>query len=236
MNVRTKTTSDVANLLMTLKQGYRAHLIADGSLNITGLTGWPNPTSPRGWGPESRRRMELPFGTGDLSPVSSNSGAPSGTANLAGGGSGGAPGSPGGSSSMSGAPPSPGSPGGGAPSGGPGMPGAPGGGSGGAGAGASFQLSNVPLELQQMLVSPEDAAKRQYITPSDEPPPQPYLNLVINGAWAVTFSVPSAGGGAGGRPGMPGMSGPPPGAPGMSGPPPSPGMSGPPPVAGKTGS
>jgi hypothetical protein len=204
LHIRTKTTADVANVLMTLKQSYKARLVADGTINIAGLGGWPNPTSPRGWGPDSRRRLELPYTNSGLSEVGSSTETATPAAPAGGGpGSGGAPGG-----SSSGPPGSPGM-------GGPGSPGSSGGAPGGLGA----VLNTVPPELAQMLTTPLDAARRTYISPSVDPPPQPYLALIVTGTWYSPIPVPGGGGGQGqgGPGGMPGgrgggFSGPPPGA------------------------
>ena len=230
LQVRTKTTADVAGLMINLKQAYKAGLIATDSLSIQGLSGWPNPTSPRGWGPDTRRRIELPFNTGDLQGVNSNSRALAAVTGVTGGGAGGE-GGPGGSGG-----PAMGSPGGSGPPGGaPGAPGAPGGmasgpgGSGGSGgpaagapgagmasAGGLRSLQGLTLETTQFFTTPQDAAHRQFIQGSDDPPLQPYLNLAIVGRWGNPFAAMGGGGAAGGAGGMPG------GMPGMPGAPGSP--------------
>ncbi|MBI5833471.1 MAG: hypothetical protein HZB16_14325 [Armatimonadetes bacterium] len=236
MQVRTKGTQDVAGLMINLKQAYKAGLIATDSLSIQGLSGWPNPTSPRGWGPDTRRRIELPFSTGDLQGVNSSSRTLGAVTGVTGGGA--APGGPGGpgSSGGSGGPgmsaPGPSGPPGGSGGSPGGMPSAAPGGSGGSGgaapgaggpgaavasAGGLRSLQGLNLETTQFFTNPQDAAHRQFIQASDDPPLQPYLNLVISGRWGNPFPSPAGGaaaGGGGGMPGMPGMSG---GAPGMPG-------------------
>lgn len=228
LSVRTKSTDDVARLMMNLKRAYKANLIAKDSLNISGLTGWPNPTSPRGWGPDTRGHIEVPNGTGELSAVNANAGE---TSTVIGGpaaapGAPGAPGGPsggGGGPGMSGAPPSGGSS---APPSGGGSSGAPGGSGGAGGAGgtatAGFRLDRAPIEIALFLSSPMEAARRRHLQTSVEPPPQPYLTLSVAGLWATPMVVPQGGGAAGPAGSQPGMPGAPPGASGPSGPPSAP--------------
>lgn len=181
LSVRTKTTDDVARMLMQLKRGYAAGLFAPDSINVTGLTGWPNPTSPRGFGLAELKHITVPFEVGGLSPVGSNSrpGAPQGGQGGGMGAPGGAPGAP----EAGGSPPDAGAMGG---------PGAPGGGGGGGGA------SNDTMRR---------AALAAYIKPSVDPPPQPYLQMNITARWAQPVA-PIEGGGpgaaGGGAPGAPG--------------------------------
>lgn len=209
MELRTSTTEDVARVLMNLKQLYGIGLVQQDSLNVTGLTGWPNLTSPL---PNVPQNMALEWDLPGLVPVNSNSQfeAEGGTG---GGGEGfaepgmepGMEAGPGGPAEA--APPAEAMPGE------PGMEGMGGGGGGGS--------------LGQATVSANDAvrekARVRYIRPSTEPPPQPYLRLQIRARWAEAISEPGAAATAapGGMPGDPGMmEGMPPEGPPMEGPPP----------------
>lgn len=237
LSVRTKTTDDVARLLMDLKQAYAAGLFREGTLQVSGLTGWPNPTSPRGYGLPEMGHIELPLDvTGGLSGVGSNSQRGGG-----GGGGGGGFGGGGGVSGMTGSPDgmsggdmgmSGGDMGGAPPSGGSPM----GGGGGGAGVGALadiLDVDNVSPAARGLLLGIQEAARVTYIKESADPPDQPYLNLSVTAQWAQPITPPEGGGGqpAGGMMGMemgmspdmamsgdPGMSAAPPGD--MSGAPP----------------
>lgn len=192
LNVRTKTTEDIARIMMNLRRAEQDGLLAPQSISVSGVTGWPNPTSPRGWGTEAQRRMDLPAGVSpsDLRPVNS------GSRNLQTGGAQ--------------------QQGGGGPAGIPGVGGQGGGGGEVPGLGGDGQrFSNFVLDFGrssksalQMLMSPRQAAMLEYIEPSDEPPDQPYLQLTITATWARPM-VPPAGtdtgqGGMGGF-GGPGM-------------------------------
>ncbi len=217
LQVRTKTTDDVAALMVNLKQAYKSNLIANDSLSIQGLTGWPNPTSPRNWSSDARRRIELPFPSENLQPVGSATTPPA----PGGGGMGGASGMGGmGGSGMGGdmggmsSPPMGGS---GMGSSGPGMGGS---GMGGgppqmASAGGLRTLEGMDLATAQFFSDPQSAAHRTYIELSDDPPLQPYLNLAISGRWGVPFPAPMGSGAGGMGGGMGGMGG---GMGGMGGP------------------
>lgn len=201
LQVRTKTTDDVARMLKNLKEAYNSGLLQPDSINITGLTGWPNPTSSLSWRIDTAENVLTPIGDiGGLSAVGSQGAAP--------GGGGQAAGQPGGDA---GAPP----PEAGAPPGDPGA--APGGAPGGeAGGGGGQPASGAGAA--------EAVARARYLKPSVDPPPQPYLNMTITGNWVEPLKEPAGGapgaapGGAPGMPGDPGA-GPPPGDPG-AGPPP----------------
>lgn len=197
LTVRTKTTQDVARMWMNLRQGELDGLIAANSIQVGGLTGWPNSTSPRGWTAEGRRRFDLPLEVDTLSPV--NSGSTNISSGQQGGGFGGVPGPGGGSSGSAGlAPPGPGGLGGSGA--GPGLPGGEGGVPGAAGGGGGFgntvmDFRQTSKEAMQMWLDPRSAAMLEYITPSEEPPDQPYLNMSISGAWAQPMTAPAGTGG-----------------------------------------
>ena len=212
LTVRTKTTDDVARLLMVLKQGYQAGLFREGSLQVNGLTGWPNPTSPRGYGLPEMGHIELPLDVaGGLSAVGSNSGraaAPAGGGGFAGGGS------SGGAEGMSG----PESGAGGEPGMGAGGPSGGGGGGQAGGLADILDAENVSPAARALLLGIPEAARMTYIKQSADPPNQPYLNLSVTADWAQPITPPDGGAPAAGMGGDmmgmdPGMSsGPPPDA------------------------
>jgi len=173
LEVRTKTTEDVARLLMNLKQAYAAGLMQQDSLNVTGLSGWPNLTSPYGLSVDSVMHMEIGVDLADfdLHPVNSNS-------NPAAGNQGGGQGS--GSGEMEGG------------SGGESMPEENAssemeGGSGDFGGGGGQAVQAGPVDSDRM----EAAAIAHYIKPSVDPPDQPYLNLTVTGRWQVPLQAPT---------------------------------------------
>lgn len=177
LEVRTKTTEDVARLLMNLKMAYAAGLLQQDSLNVTGVTGWPNMTSPWGYSLDEILHMEIGVDRDsfDLEAVNSNSNpaAPAG----GGGGSSGAEAGSGAeampeessSSDMSGE---------------PGME--------GSGGGGGTRAGNVESDRMRLM------ALQKYIEPSVDPPPQPYMNLTITGRWQVPLAEPTGNTPAGG--------------------------------------
>ncbi len=174
LQVRTKTTEDVARLLMNLKQGYAAGLLQQDSLNVTGLNGWPNMTSPLGISVDTASHLDPGVGleNGALQGVNSgsNPAAPAqqgGAGGMEGSGSEAMPDESSGSGGMSGE---------------PGMEGGSGGGFGGA---AGARAGTVDSALMRLL------AIRKYIQPSVDPPPQPYLNLTVTGRWQVPLQSPT---------------------------------------------
>lgn len=203
LSVRTKTTEDVARLLQNLKQSYAAGLVQQDSLNVTGLTGWPNATSPLGYGLAAANHIDIAIGDdyARLQAVGSNANPEEGPGlGLAGldvlSGSGAMPTDLG---------PAPGS--GGSMAGEPGMEGSMDpamdsgmDGMGGMG-GQATQAGSVDSDrLVQLAIA-------KYIQPSVDPPPQPYLNLTITGRWAAPLqepvgNMPAGAGGAGGSPDM----------------------------------
>ena len=193
LEVRTKTTEDVARMLMNLKVGYAAGLIQQDSLNVTGLTGWPHLlTSPKtDYTIDQAMHIDIGsglslLGQGTSSPGSnSNPGAQrsqggefSGSEEM--GGSGEMSPEENSSSEM-------------------GMePGFEG--SGGAGGAAVGQrASAVDSDVMRAL------AVNKYIKPSVDKPPQPYLNLTIEGRWQSALVEPTGNTPAGSAPAGGGM-------------------------------
>ncbi len=189
LNVRTKTTQDVARMLMNLKKAYAAGLFRPDSINVTGLTGWPNLTSPLRVGPDELGHMALNLNRPSPVAVNSNTAVAAGSAAAAAGFavqagnalSGGGPAAPAGSESA----PAEGS------SEGSGMVE---GASGGGGGGGAPQGGDSVMRA---------AAIARYIKPSVDPPPQPYLTLTVSAVWAQPIPAPDGGAApAGGDPNM----------------------------------
>jgi hypothetical protein len=180
LEVRTKTTEDVARLLMNLKAGYAAGLIQTDSLNVTGLTGWPNLTSPPAFS-NPQQRLHIDMGGGEqgsrTSPGSNSN--PFAQQQQAGGGGGEfsdsaeMPADEGMSSSeMSGEP----------------------GFEGGFGGSGGAPASQVDSDAMRAL------AIAKYIEPSNDREPQPYLNLTITGRWMQPLVEPVGNAPAGAAP------------------------------------
>ncbi|MBI2298293.1 MAG: hypothetical protein HYU66_04960, partial [Armatimonadetes bacterium] len=59
-------------------------------------------------------------------------------------------------------------------------------------------VGELPAAARGLVLGPAQAARLKYIKPSADPPDQPYMNLTIDGKWAVPIVAPAGAAGAAG--------------------------------------
>jgi hypothetical protein len=182
LQARTKTSEDLARMLLDLKQTYPAGLLRPDSLTVNGVTGWPNSLG-FSYTAGARTHIALPGGFGGLSPVGHATGGGGGATDQASQGTT-APGA----AADQGSGPGSATPlvqpsGGGEPAQGA---------AGAAAGGGSAVVARLPQYRAPVLLSAADAARARYLQRSVEPNLQPYMVLSISAEWAAKIAEPGA--------------------------------------------